>query len=106
MAGGTKPTLSHHETHSKLNEVHDEMRASVNQMLADKGLDLQLHSLHLTSDAMNEVHEAARNSVNDILKQKGIPLQVHSLSLTSEDVANPGRCCKVDGEWVCGPQCP
>lgn len=105
MGGGIKPTLSR-ETHSRLNEVHDEMRASVNQILAAKGVDLQLHSLHLTSYEMNEVHEAARSSVNDILKRKGIPLQVHSLSLTSDDVASPGRCCTMNGEWVCGPPCP
>ncbi len=106
MAGGFKPKLSRTETHSRLNELNEPMRASVNQMLAEKGLNLKLHSLHLTSGDMNDVHEQARNMIDELLKQKGLPLRTHSVHLASDTADGPIRCCWIDGEWVCGPQCP
>lgn len=54
---------------------------------------------------LNEVHPHLRAMVNHFLEKQNIPLKVHTMRF-AEDVVGDHNCCLINGEIVCGPECP
>jgi hypothetical protein len=54
---------------------------------------------------LRKVHPELRKMVDDFLKEKNIPLQVAKMHF-SASVNGDQHCCTIDGETVCGSECP
>jgi hypothetical protein len=54
---------------------------------------------------LKRVHPQMRRMINKFLRSKKIPLKVHTLRFV-EDVGDDYNCCVINGQIVCGPQCP
>ena len=69
---------------------------------AVQGVPANVHPDHVSM--LNDIHPELRKMVNTFLSERNIPFQVHQMHFAPESVGDQ-KCCVIDGQVVCGPQC-
>jgi hypothetical protein len=77
--------------------------ATPSKSAAGRGVGKAAADLHLSK--LQDIHPELRAMVNKHLKSKGIPLQLHAIHFVDEGDDDDSHCCKINGKYVCGPQC-